>query len=113
MTDKKFTEELGKIDVSKIKPEDMMSKMMSEISPEMISQLTGGLGGNGETGGLDLGNIGSLVSSVAGLAGTGSSSVQNSSTQEPEKELTPEQIRELEEYYSNINIDNSSQPELD
>jgi len=103
VTDKNFNEQLSKIDMSKIKPEEMVSKMMGEISPEMLSGLTGG----GE-GGLDLGNIGSLVSSVAGL--TTSSSSGNSTAQE-EKELTPEQLKELEEYYSNIQVE--SQPELD
>jgi hypothetical protein len=88
--------------MSKIKPEEMVSKMMSEISPEMLSGLAGG-------DGLDLGNIGSLVSSVAGLT-SGSSSAPSSAVQE-EKELTPEQLKELEEYYSNIKVD--SQPELD
>ncbi len=104
MTDKNFNEQLGKIDMSKIKPEEMVAKMMSEISPEMLSGLTGGAG----TSGLDLGNIGSLVSSVAGLAG-GSSSTVPSSTEE--KELSAEQLKELEEYYSNIQVE--SQPELD
>lgn len=112
MTDKKFTEELGKIDVSKIKPEDMMSKMMSEISPEMIGQLTGGIGGGSELGGLDLGNIGSLVSTVTGLAGGSNASNPTSSVQE--KELTPEQIKELEDYYNNLNLNTQpTEPELD
>ena len=105
MTDKNFNEELGKIDMSKIKPEEMVSKMMSEISPEMLSGLTGG------NGGLDLGNIGSLVSSVAGLTGTGAAPGTTSTAGQEEKELTPEQLKELEEYYSNIQVE--SQPELD
>lgn len=104
MTDKNFNEQLGKIDMSKIKPEEMVAKMMSEISPEMLSGLTGGAG----TSGLDLGNIGSLVSSVAGLAGGSSSTVPSSIE---EKELSAEQLKELEEYYSNIQVE--SQPELD
>jgi len=105
MTDKEFTEELSKIDVSKIKPEDMVTKMMSEVSPEMLGQLTGGAGLEG----LDLGNIGSLVSSVAGLAGAGSNQSQTQPL--PETELTPEQLKELEEYYNKIQVE--SQPELD
>lgn len=109
LTDEKFTEELEKVDISKINPEDLMSKMMSEISPQMISQLTGGLGE--ESGGLDLGNIGSLVSSVTGLAGKSNNMLDQNNT-EPEKELTAGQIKELEEYYTSINIENS-QPELD
>ena len=106
MSDKQFTEELSKIDVSKIKPEDMVTKMMSEVSPEMLGQLTGGAGLEG----LDLGNIGSLVSSVAGLAGAGSNQTQTQ-TSLPETELTPEQLEELEEYYNKIQVE--SQPELD
>ncbi len=105
MTDKNFNEQLSKIDMSKIKPDEMVSKMMSEISPEMLSGLTGG--SDGGLGGLDLGNIGSLVSSVAGL--TANTSTKPSAQEE--KELTPEQLKELEEYYSNIQVD--SQPELD
>ncbi len=104
MTDKSFNEQLAKIDMSKIKPEEMVSKMISEVSPEMLSSLTGGAGVEG----LDLGNIGSLVSSVAGLTSTTNSVAQPSSEQ---KELTPEQLKELEEYYSNIQVE--SQPELD
>jgi hypothetical protein len=108
MTDKQFTEELSKIDVSKIKPEDMVTKMMSEVSPEMLGQLTGGAGLGGLEG-LDLGNIGSLVSSVAGLAGAGSNPSQVAAV--PETELTSEQLNELEEYYNKIQVE--SQPELD
>lgn len=112
MTDKKFNEQLGKIDMSKIKAEDMVSKMMSEISPEMLSGLTGLTGGSeGGLGGLDLGNIGSLVTSMAGLAGTGSNPLNPAQAQVQAQELTPEQLKELEEYYSNIQVE--SQPELD
>lgn len=105
MTDKKFTEQLNKIDLSKIKPEDMITKMISNVSPEMMNQLTGGTGE-----GLDLGNIGSLVSSVVGFSG--GASQPSTIEQVPEPELTPEQLKELEEYYSNIQID-ESQPEVD
>jgi hypothetical protein len=104
MTDKQFTDELSKIDISKIKPEDMVTKMLSEVSPEMLGQLTGGSGLEG----LDLGNIGSLV---AGLAGSATGSTQAPTNLAPEPELTPEQLKELEEYYSRIQVE--SQPELD
>jgi hypothetical protein len=104
MTDKQFTDELSKIDVSKIKPEDMVTKMMSEVSPEMLSQLSGG-------DGLDLANIGSLVSSVAGLAGVGSTASQVAVDPTPETELTSDQLDELEEYYNKIQVE--SQPEID
>jgi len=104
MTDKNFNEQLGKLDMSKIKPEEMVSKMMSEISPEMLSGLTGG------EGGLDLGNISSLVSSVAGLTSSGANA---GTTGQDELELTADQLKELEEYYSNIQVEAEPEPELD
>ena len=101
MTDKKFTEELSKIDMSKIKPEEMMSKMMENISPEMLGGLT--------NGNMDLTNIGSLITGITGMAGnTGMLGKTGEVKQELEqKELTEEQLKEMEEYYSKLSLEDA------
>jgi hypothetical protein len=101
MTDKKFTEELSKIDMSKIKPEEMVSKMMENISPEMLGGLT--------NGNMDLTNIGSLITGITGMAGnTGMLGKTGEVKQEVEqKELTAEQLKEMEDYYSKLNLEDA------
>ena len=91
MTDKKFTEELSKIDMSKIKPEEMITKMIETVSPDML--------GGVENGNLDLSNIGSLIS---GITGGVQKPVETNKLEE--KELTSEQLKEMEEYYSKLEI---------
>ena len=95
MTDKKFTEELSKIDMSKIKPEEMVSKMMENISPEMLGGLT--------NGNMDLTNIGSLITGITGMAGKTGEVKQ----EVEQKELTAEQLKEMEEYYSKLNLEDA------
>lgn len=95
MTDKKFTEELSKIDMSKIKPEEMMSKMMENMSPEMLGGLT--------NGNMDLTNIGSLITGITGMAGKTGEVKQ----EVEQKELTAEQLKEMEEYYSKLNLEDA------
>jgi hypothetical protein len=102
MTDKNFNDELSKIDMSKINPEEMMAKMMEKVSPDMLNEVMGSVGGAEN---LDLANIGSLISGVASMSNS-----QNIKSEESVK-LTPEQLEEMEDYYSNIKID--SQLELD
>ena len=107
MTDKKFNEELTKIDMSKINPEEMVSKMMEKVSPDMLGEVMSSVGST--NGNLDLANISSLISGVTSMSNTQTS--KNKPETEESMKLTPEQIKEMEDYYSNIKID--SQLELD
>ena len=102
MTDEKFSQELSKIDMSKLKPEDMLTKMMSEMSPEMMNSemLSGMMGMSGGTDG-NL-NIGSLLSGLTGVAG-GVSGVEET-VKPDDTPLSAEQLNEMEEFYANINI---------
>jgi hypothetical protein len=99
MTDKKFTAELSKIDMSKIKPEEMVSKMMEKMSPEMLGGMT--------NGNMDLTNIGSLLTGITGMGGK-PSEVKPSEVKT--LELTEEQLKEMEEYYSKLSLED---PKLD
>jgi len=103
MTDNKFTEQLSNIDVSHLKPEDMIGKMMSEVSPELLNQAMSSMGGDGSGGEGSNSNagLGAMLSTVMGSI-TGNKSVEN---KKEEKELTVEQLKELEDYYSKLNID--------
>ena len=97
MSDKKFTEELSKIDMSKIKPEEMVTKMMEKMSPEMLGGMT--------NGNMDLANIGSLLSGITGMGAK-----PEVKQEEKTLELSEEQLKEMEEYYSKLKIED---PELD
>jgi DNA repair ATPase RecN len=102
MTDDKFTQELSKIDMSKLKPEDMLSKMMSEIAPQMMnSEMLSGMMGMSGGGDGNL-NIGSLLSGLTGVAG-GVSGVEET-VKPDDTPLSAEQLNEMEEFYANINI---------
>ena len=90
MTDKKFTEELSKIDMSKINPEEMVTKMMEKVSPEILG------GVNNEN--MDLSNIGSLISGITGGQKKETEPVK-------EQDLTQEQLKEMEDYYSKLEIE--------
>ena len=107
MTDKKFNEELTKLDMSKINPEEMVSKMMEKVSPDMLGEVMGSVGST--NGNLDIANIGSLISGVTSLGNSHTSKTKLET--EESVNLTAEQIQEMEDYYSNIKID--SQLELD
>jgi len=100
MTDKKFTQELSKIDMSKIKPDEMVAKMMEKMSPELL----GSLGSNGK---MDLTNIGSLLSGITGMSGK---SADVKPLEEKSLELSEEQLKEMEEYYSKLSLED---PKLD
>ena len=102
MTDKKFTEELSKIDMSKIKPDEMVAKMMEKMSPEMLGGMTGMADGK-----MDLTNIGSLLSGITGM-GAKSSDIKPSDIKQ--LELSEEQLKEMEEYYSKLSLED---PKLD
>jgi len=93
VTDKKFTNELSKLDMSKINPEDMITKMMGKMSPDILEQL------NGSNNNLDLTNIGSLISGVTGMVNT------KPNEKKEDKDLTPEQIKEMEDYFSKLKIE--------
>ena len=108
MSDEKFSNELSKLDISKLNPQDMMSKMTSELAPELMKGMAG------TDGNLD---IGSLLSNMSGLntkdgEDTGITSLLSSLTntttdiKKEEVELTPEQLKEMEEYYLNTTTDN-------
>lgn len=101
MTDDKFSKELSNIDMSKLKPEDMLSKMVSQMSPEMMnSDMLSGI--MGMTSGTDSNlNIGSLLSGLTGVAGTTN---VDETVKTDDTPLTVEQLKEMEEFYSNISI---------
>jgi hypothetical protein len=124
MTDDSFSKELSKIDLSKLKPEDMLGKMMSEISPEILKNMTGGnddlnlssilsnmSGGSGDmnlssilsnmSGGSGDMNLSSILSNIPNMALNQSSESKVETNQEP---LTSEQIAEMEEFYANVNL---------
>jgi hypothetical protein len=78
-----LTNELSSIDFSNLKPEDMIGKLMGEMN----------LANNGAN--MD---IASMISGLTNIT----PSVQEIKQDTP---LTPEQIKEMEEFYSNINLD--------
>jgi len=95
MTDESFSQELSHIDLSKLKPEDILGKMMSELSPDLINNMTGSI--DGET---DM-NISSILSNMQNM---GNKNSENQNKEMNTEQLTTEQIAEMEEYYSNINL---------
>jgi len=108
MSDEKFNNELSKLDISKLNPQDMMSKMTSELAPELMKEMTG------PDSNLD---IGTLLSSISGLntkdgTDNGISSLLSSLTStkidnKDETKLTTEQLKEMEEYYLNTTTKNT------
>lgn len=138
MSNEKFSDELSNIDISKLKPEDMMAKMMGELSPEMmqsmsglmngvdgnsadssanigklLSNMTSLVGGSGGNADGELGGLGDLISGLTsgnsemGLGGllSGLTGETKQVTTTSTKELTTEQIQEMEEFYINTTID--------
>ena len=95
MTDESFSQELSHIDLSKLKPEDMLGKMMSEISPDLINNMTGSIDGKTDM------NISSILSNMQNM---GNKNSENQNKEMNTEQLTTEQIAEMEEYYSNINL---------
>jgi hypothetical protein len=83
--------------MSKIKPEEMVTKMMEKMSPEMLGGMT--------NGNMDLANIGSLLSGITGMGAK-----PEVKQEEKTLELSEEQLKEMEEYYSKLKIED---PELD
>jgi hypothetical protein len=81
--------------------------MMEKVSPDMLGEVMSSVGST--NGNLDLANISSLISGVTSMSNTQTS--KNKPETEESMKLTPEQIKEMEDYYSNIKID--SQLELD